>query len=147
MASSIVCDERSQWIGTHPVCEIIECGQPSDVQNGSYNFTSGIQYGSVAMASCNAGYETKDTANIVCGDDGNWNGSLRDCFPVDCKSAQSIENGTVSFTGTTFKHTATYNCMPGFELVGPNLIKCNQSAQWEPYVPRCQGMFLYSIRK
>ncbi|KAH3822712.1 hypothetical protein DPMN_124502 [Dreissena polymorpha] len=84
---------------------------------------------------------------IVCGDDGNWNGSLPDCVPVDCKSAQSIENGTVAFTGTTFNHTAFYNCMPGFELVGPNLMKCNQSAEWEPYVPRCQGTFLYYICK
>ncbi|KAH3849978.1 hypothetical protein DPMN_092383 [Dreissena polymorpha] len=138
--SNLICDENSQWIGSQPECDIIECGQPSDVKNGSFILSSGTQYGSIATASCVAGYEIQETANIMCGDNGNWNGSLSDCAPVDCKSAQNIEHGKVSSTGTIFGHTATYNCIPGFLLVGPNLLTCNASSEWEPYVPSCKGM-------
>ncbi|XP_052263599.1 sushi, von Willebrand factor type A, EGF and pentraxin domain-containing protein 1-like [Dreissena polymorpha] len=136
--SSLICDENSQWIGSQPECEIIECGQPPDVKNGSFSLSSGTQYGSIGTATCVEGYEIHETANIMCGDNGNWNGSLSDCAPVDCGSAQNISNGHVASTGTTFGHTATYYCITGFALAGPNLVKCNASAEWEPYVPSCQ---------
>ncbi|KAH3849979.1 hypothetical protein DPMN_092384 [Dreissena polymorpha] len=115
--------------------------------NGSYNLSSGTHYGSIGTATCVTGYEIHGTANIMCDNNGYWNGSFPDCIPVDCGSAQTIENGNVSSTGATFGHTATYYCMPGFQLVGPNLLTCNASSEWEPYEPNCQGMYPYAIRK
>ncbi|XP_052261322.1 sushi, von Willebrand factor type A, EGF and pentraxin domain-containing protein 1-like [Dreissena polymorpha] len=136
--STLICDASSQWIGTQPVCEIIDCGQLGDLQNGLYNLSSGTQYGSIATASCLAGYTNQNTANIVCSDNGKWNGSLTDCTPVDCGPVQNIENGIVVATGSTFGQTANFYCIPGFKLIGPTLLKCNESSKWEPNLPSCR---------
>ena len=54
--------------------------------------------------------------------------------------------GSVSLSGVTIDSTATYQCDPGFNLVGPSIRTCMQispdTADWDQEAPVCERMFL-----
>ena len=60
---------------------------------------------------------------------------------VDCASLTDPANGQVDHTsGTTFGHTATYNCNTGYNLVGDRTRTCQVTGEWSRSEPTCQSM-------
>ena len=40
----------------------------------------------------------------------------------------------------TFNHLVTFQCAPGFLVVGPNKLKCLSNGSWSDVMPQCQPM-------
>lgn len=58
---------------------------------------------------------------------------------TDCGQLVSPVNGMVKTTGTKFWDTATYSCMPGFQLQGQESRTCSDSGSWTGEAPTCVG--------
>ena len=59
-----------------------------------------------------------------------------------CSDSVAIDNGVVTFAGTSVGDTATYSCDPGFELIGNATTTCTlvdaNSALFTPAQPFCR---------
>jgi Sushi repeat (SCR repeat) len=55
--------------------------------------------------------------------------------PVDCGQLEGIANGLVNYEATTYKNVATYSCLEGFALVGPESRQCSSSGLWNKKPP------------
>ena len=64
---------------------------------------------------------------------------------VNCGTLTDPANGQVSHTaGTTYQQIATYNCDPGYTLVGDSTRTCQAIGMWSGSEPTCQGALLLS---
>ena len=58
---------------------------------------------------------------------------------IDCGNLTDPDNGTVNFTTTTSKSTATYNCDTGYILNGDTNRTCQSNGTWSGSSPTCAG--------
>lgn len=56
-----------------------------------------------------------------------------------CQELRPPANGLIQTTGTQFGSTATYSCLPGFNLVGNERRTCQANGFWNGVEPFCQG--------
>ena len=61
--------------------------------------------------------------------------SLFSSAVIDCGDLTQPDNGFVSLSGTVFASTATYSCVFGYRLDGPNVRFCTDSGVWLPEPP------------
>ena len=62
--------------------------------------------------------------------------------PVPCPVLEDPANGTVSLTGVSYGHRATYTCYSDYELVGANKLTCGDNGQWSADPPVCRRMYI-----
>ena len=62
-----------------------------------------------------------------------------------CPELQPPANGLIVTTGTQFGSTATYSCLPGFNLVGNEQRTCQANGFWSGIEPFCQGKSLVPL--
>ena len=71
-----------------------------------------------------------------------YDSSHLSCSAALCSDSVAIDNGVVTFAGTSVGDTATYSCDPGFELIGNATTTCTlvdtNSAQFTPAQPFCR---------
>ena len=67
------------------------------------------------------------------------------CSAALCPDPADIVNGMVTFTGNSVGDTATYNCDPGFELIGDATTTCTlvdvNSTTFQLMPPVCRGEY------
>ena len=70
-----------------------------------------------------------------------YDSSHLSCSAALCSDSVAIDNGMVTFAGTSVGDTATYSCDPGFELIGNATTTCTlvdaNSALFTPAQPFC----------
>ena len=69
--SSRVCQESGMWSGSLPACQLVECGDPGQVENGVRNLV-GVTFGSAVTFSCKADFTLSGPDRRVCQADGSW---------------------------------------------------------------------------
>ncbi|XP_052786198.1 sushi, von Willebrand factor type A, EGF and pentraxin domain-containing protein 1-like [Mya arenaria] len=132
------CLEDGTWNETEPVCELVDCGLPPALQNGSYSLSSGTVYLSHVFYSCDIGFTLSGNATIICSHTGLWNGTVPQCTLVDCGSVTAPVNGSVVLSGgTTYGEVANFTCDDGFVITGSDSIRCNASGLWNASTPTC----------
>ncbi|XP_052786123.1 sushi, von Willebrand factor type A, EGF and pentraxin domain-containing protein 1-like [Mya arenaria] len=94
-----VCLEDGTWNESEPVCQLVDCGLPPALHNGSYSSSSGTVYLSQLVYSCNIGFTISRNDTIVCSHTGVWNGTMPRCTAVDCGPVTAPDNGEVVFPG------------------------------------------------
>ena len=62
---------------------------------------------------------------------------------MECGQPQDIEGGTLSLTGIYYEDQATFRCNHGYVLEGQDVIRCEQTGQWEQR-PRCRREKIYT---
>ena len=48
-------------------------------------------------------------------------------------------------TGNTVGHIAVFECDPGYELIGDDVLGCQEDGQWSGNVPRCRQIGMACI--
>ena len=61
-------------------CLVIDCGSLSNPPRGSVDLSDGTTTGSVAVYSCDPGFELAGDMERTCQADGTWNGSQPFCL-------------------------------------------------------------------
>lgn len=72
--ATAICTETGDWErGGSPLCEIIDCGEPSAaIENGSWSCPAGTTVGETCSATCESGYESVQPATATCAETGGW---------------------------------------------------------------------------
>ena len=81
---------KEQYLGANtiftPICKIIlvaaDCGTLPNITNGAVELSGGTTFPSVAVYSCDGGYELQGDPVRMCNESGVWNGREPTCIPI-----------------------------------------------------------------
>nr|XP_039262545.1 complement receptor type 1-like [Styela clava] len=146
------------WNNPTPRCEPRSCGRISyDLDILTMACTQGQKFKSICEFSCNVGYYTigEDSddflarANATCtvleNDDMVWSRKPPKCQVKSCETHSDFADGRIRCTnGDIYKSVCTFECLPGFELIGQRKTTCldpnryDQYGDWSSEQPICQ---------
>ncbi|WAQ97075.1 SVEP1-like protein [Mya arenaria] len=124
------------------------CPDPMFDTNTLLSSPQALTYYKASMTlTCKPGYSFQQqqlpnnpsSVTLTCGYAGLWENYLQvpRCTPNYCGDVPNINNGYIeSSTGSTFGHTATYQCFTGSAISGSNTITCQSNGQWSS-PPQC----------
>ncbi|XP_048255629.1 sushi, von Willebrand factor type A, EGF and pentraxin domain-containing protein 1-like [Haliotis rufescens] len=136
-----VCEANGKWSAEVPFCEIIVCESPPEVLNSQFTLSSDIGQYSVGVTityTCNVGYEIDGASTLRCLESRSWSDSPPQCSLVSCPSIDYIENGLVVGTEYTYESTLRFQCSRGYEVVGDDLLVCQEHGSWSSNTPTCE---------
>ncbi|NWS88681.1 C4BPA protein, partial [Toxostoma redivivum] len=132
------------WSGLLPYCENIPCEPPPKIANGGYEERDGYVYQSSVTYRCQDPFSLIGPATIYCTADANsngvWNAPPPQCRVVKCEDPR-VENGrkTSGFRDSyTYRDSVVFECVPGYFLVGAEVITCEENSNWVPPKPTCE---------
>ncbi|XP_036609401.1 complement decay-accelerating factor-like isoform X3 [Trichosurus vulpecula] len=136
---------KVQWTGDVPVCNIITCAPPPDIQDGKHNSVDKdfFNYGEAVTYRCESsgrkGLSLIGDATIFCDKDGQWNKSPPQCKEVKCKIPQVDNAIQMSGFGPfyTYKDTIEFACKEGYIFQNNSRITCEADNNWSPALPVC----------
>ncbi|XP_009877790.1 PREDICTED: C4b-binding protein alpha chain-like, partial [Apaloderma vittatum] len=147
--SCVITNGGVGWNRDVPYCEHIQCEPPPDITNGRYTEADAYFYQTTVTYSCDSVPGGQDPfslvgpATIYCtyndNLDGVWSGPPPQCKVVKCDNPE-VENGRkISGFGPSYiyKDSVTFECDPGYLLVGPQVITCEENNNWSSK-PTCK---------
>ncbi|XP_077337313.1 complement component receptor 1-like protein isoform X3 [Lithobates pipiens] len=140
------CQADGTWSNTLPVCEVQLCPSPPDIINGyvyplkdEYSYLDSVTY------QCNKKLSLIGESSVSCMENGQWSSKAPDCRVINCLNPH-VPNA-IKISGTSGPYTLNsvvrFTCRTGTILNGSDTIKCNQTSDWEPALPRCLGVCRY----
>merc|ERR1719204_1056990 len=151
----VVCQTSGQWSGEQPTCKHSSggahspyyCGRPPTIENASHN-GSGEQtfydLDAELTYQCFPGFRRergKGFDNAKCffmNGTASWYGPDLHCSPIDCGPPQDIIHGVKKGDCMSFRCQITYDCQPGFQLVGGATKICQADGTWtQTELPTC----------
>ncbi|XP_064386426.1 latrophilin-like protein LAT-2 isoform X1 [Halichondria panicea] len=131
------------WSGSEPTCEIVDCGAPPTIFDGSRTL-AGTTFGEMATYTCTtSGFSIFGSATITCQANGSWEPEPACTMgPIDCGPPPSVSNGSPGAPSpdTMLDGMVTYTCDTGYEVstgVTTATATCMANRVWET-VPTCQ---------
>lgn len=132
-----MCGYDGEWSRTTPKCVLVDCGFPEDAEHGSVSVNT-TTYGQLASYSCDNGFYTTDNTIVECVGNGSWSSQAPVCRPVDCSMPNVPTNARViTVSCTTYDKTITFECSPGYYMVGSNISTCMETGNWDG-LPFCR---------
>ncbi|XP_015197796.2 C4b-binding protein alpha chain-like [Lepisosteus oculatus] len=127
------------WSSNIPVCEIIKCPSPPEIENGEIlSFFSGdVKYGDVIQYKCNK-FHLIGEKEIYCTKDGNYSGPPPKCKDITCKTP-TVHDGKKVYGRLPpykYKDIVSFTCNYGYKLIGSSTITCEEHG-WLPKIPWC----------
>lgn len=147
--ASIYCTDHGNWSGPAPECIDVSCPVPR-VNNAVLisGFGTHFTYGQVLTFRCQEGFVMNGSAVLQCGRGGAWLPEKPVCKHRASCPEPEVANGHIilgnkeSFqsgleTGYRVLTFVTFQCDPGFNLIGRERIQCQTNRQWKPNKPNC----------
>ena len=139
-SSELICQSNGMWSQSLPACNIVQCPSLSPVQNGRIESFSN-DYGSMATHACDTGYTLEGQDKLNCLSTGSWDAAQPVCKIVSCPNRPALishgqeVNPKIEYV---YGDSIVYRCDNGYELQGPQEIKCQASGTFEVGLPTCQ---------
>ncbi|KAJ3581120.1 hypothetical protein NHX12_017024, partial [Muraenolepis orangiensis] len=122
---------KGTWSPLKIRCEPKSCGSAGEIENGEYDYT-GVEFGGMATAACNEGYQLVGRATRTCLSEG-WDG------PVDCDPPETnAEMTSIWRASYTYRQVIQYRCPQG-TLVGQANLWCAENGTWSAPPPVCRA--------
>lgn len=102
-----------------------------------FSFYVFIRYGSVVEYYCDEGYKLIGPIQRLCVGNGQWEGDEPKCVLARCPLPQSLANGDIVASDTTYRSIARYTCHRGYELKGSAERVCLSDETWSGSDPTC----------
>ncbi|XP_052275320.1 sushi, von Willebrand factor type A, EGF and pentraxin domain-containing protein 1-like [Dreissena polymorpha] len=134
--SHSVCTSTGGWNTTGQVCQPLDCGPLPILSNGTAHATN-TTFGSVAIFTCDEGFNLTGHSFTVCGSNGFWNITDQTCYIIDCGPLPTLSHGTVRTENSTFGSIAVLHCVEGFNLTGSSVSMCTSNGVWNSTGPKC----------
>lgn len=132
------CTENQTWTGTEPICEPFTCPPLSDPMNG--RVTADVSVNSVAIYTCDHGFQLQGPQRRMCRLNDNWTGSEPKCLEKGCPKPDPFYNGFITGSGVKTGAIIFFRCNPGYKFVGRSTSAiCRDNNQWSMEVPKCYG--------
>ncbi|MBN3289113.1 SVEP1 protein, partial [Polypterus senegalus] len=128
----------SSWSVPRLVCKTVECHIPPEIENGSHFSMGRVQYRSVVIYTCNPGFDMIGNYQITCESNGEYSSPPPKCSSVKCPDPPVIENGSHDPVSSIRSGlVVTYNCNPGFDMIGNHQITCKSNGKYSSRPPKC----------
>ncbi|XP_069488706.1 C4b-binding protein-like [Ambystoma mexicanum] len=147
--AAIYCTQHGNWSGPAPECIDVSCPMPQ-VKHGVLvaGFASRFTYGDSVVVRCQDGFILKGTGVLKCGRGGDWHPATTKCVHTVSCPEPDVANGRITFgaketfqsgfeTGYRVFAQVSFECDPGYELVGKSTIQCQLDKKWHPNKPSC----------
>ncbi|KAM6044530.1 membrane cofactor protein-like isoform 3-T5 [Chlamydotis macqueenii] len=148
--SCVVKNKAVGWDRDLPFCERIPCEPPPSIANGHYTKADHYVYQTSVTYTCDAVSKGVDPfsligpASIYCTYDANsngvWSGPPPQCRVVKCDNPK-VENGrkkTGFGPSYSYGDSVMFECDPGYFMIGPEVITCEENNTWSPPEPTCE---------
>ena len=146
---TITCLADKTWSSSLPTCIEVLC-EDLMLHNGQLS-SSDFSYSSILTFTCDEGFILHGNDRIICQANGNWNGTVPSCIPVNCSGLESPINGEKDVvapgsrnykqcndtTQYTFGTEVFFSCLGGYELNGSNATTCKADGSWSNVIPTC----------
>ncbi|XP_022793977.1 CUB and sushi domain-containing protein 3-like isoform X2 [Stylophora pistillata] len=111
------CQSDGTWSGSPTTCEIVQCGDPGTLQNGTQTVTKRYVYGGSVKFKCNKGYTLVGTRIIYCQANKQWSAAVPHCR-ASCQDPGDLLHGNK--IGDNFSHgqRVSYSCNGNYVLEG-----------------------------
>jgi hypothetical protein len=144
-ATQATCMSSALWSDRAPICEIIDCGQPPSKSYSTYRGASS-EYGATVTYECEDGYCWDGDMSVRCGSQGIWEGTVPECFRVNCGQVSEIQDGIETVQSTYLGGIVRYSCKSGFDVVGVRTRTCTYASvagdrcrvRWSDSSPSCR---------
>ncbi|XP_071546933.1 sushi, von Willebrand factor type A, EGF and pentraxin domain-containing protein 1-like isoform X1 [Panulirus ornatus] len=137
----LLCQSDKTWLGDIPSCQVIDCGEPPEIGNGTVDATN-TTFGSLATYNCFFGFVLEGSVNRYCSSLGNWNGSMPRCIAVTCDVPPVIDDGYITFEGSLYVDSPIeYECKECFKLNGTRVRYCQVDGTWTLEEPECNLIY------
>ncbi|KGL83809.1 Complement component receptor 1-like, partial [Tinamus guttatus] len=137
------------WSDNLPFCEQIPCEPPPSIANGAYDERESYVYQTAVTYRCNDVPKGMDRFSLIGSDsifctydenkNGVWSGPPPECRVVKCGNLE-VEHGK-KITGFgpsySYKDSITFECDPGYSMVGSQTVSCLEDSTWHPPKPAC----------
>ncbi|XP_078336952.1 CUB and sushi domain-containing protein 1-like [Crassostrea virginica] len=144
----LTCLITGNWSAAPPVCsEIILCPNVTDPSNGTVAQINNEVNGTL-LYTCNSYYHvTSGDLQRVCLNNGSWSGDPPVCSELLCPPIEDLENGVVKLfsESNSVNVTASFSCLPGFELSVNVTIICLISGNWSAAPPICSQILCPNV--
>nr|XP_042895666.1 sushi, von Willebrand factor type A, EGF and pentraxin domain-containing protein 1 isoform X2 [Parasteatoda tepidariorum] len=131
-----ICLENGTWSNEVPMCKAVSCRAPENIMMGEMAFTS-ISFRAEINYKCEIGYRLQGASIRKCQANATWSYGPPSCQPVVCAMLQNIPHGHVKWSSLRYGATATYECLPGYKLIGEPVRLCELSGRWSKEEPQC----------
>ncbi|XP_069936040.1 sushi, von Willebrand factor type A, EGF and pentraxin domain-containing protein 1 isoform X3 [Cherax quadricarinatus] len=140
------CQANGIWTSAPPECrENLYCIDPPTIPNARHSGLAGqtrFEVNQTLLYSCYEGYTTRGFDVAKCflyNNTMQWFGPEIECEAKSCGDPGEILNGFKEGSCFSFSCRVTYQCRPGFELVGKsNNYYCQHDGTWTPQkLPIC----------
>ncbi|XP_059573553.1 complement receptor type 2 [Alligator mississippiensis] len=130
------------WSGPAPRCGEVRCPVPQ-IQNGSvFSIQQVYTYGDTVTFECDPSFTMHGQSLSRCQPDDSWDPPVPICEPeVQCFPAPTIANGkhdSQAVEAFTSGMSVSYQCDPGYTLIGEAQLHCTASGAWSHLAPQCE---------
>ena len=133
-----VCLEDSTWSGSTPMCIPVNCSQPQEVANGSFQGELWT-YGEQILYQCDLGYILNGQSILTCKESETWDYDPPTCIAiVKCSIPVSPRFGRIDGNRYEKGDTVTYICDSGYKPNGPTTHVCLSNGEWDNKPPLCE---------
>ena len=144
--SNLTCDPSGKWKGQlecgPQICPIPQSLNQKKVQS-NVNYDATYRYGDRIDFHCFDGFVLDSpNASVECSENGQWNGTIPSCVPVQCPSLAAPLYGSItSSDGSSVGHRATVSCDEGYRLDGSAQLICLSDGRWSHQVAVCVALY------
>uniref|UniRef100_UPI00358E4E79 sushi, von Willebrand factor type A, EGF and pentraxin domain-containing protein 1-like isoform X2 n=1 Tax=Myxine glutinosa TaxID=7769 RepID=UPI00358E4E79 len=135
-SSVLTCREDGTWNGSAPLCRPRQCESPQPPEHGIVKFSSHT-FGAIATYSCKVGYTLIGPVMRFCTSDSEWDTTAPLCKRLSCDIPHHIFHGIVHGDDFSFDSVVTYDCNPGYTLIGQQKRTCSANGTWSQEEPTC----------
>uniref|UniRef100_A0A8C4WYP2 Sushi domain-containing protein n=2 Tax=Eptatretus burgeri TaxID=7764 RepID=A0A8C4WYP2_EPTBU len=145
--ATLTCMDDGRWNKNAPDCELVQCPEPPQTPNGSferrtrYDFSTSIRY------SCDKSFTLIGRKNLVCTFTGEWDGNAPECKVVSCPFVD-IEHGNLysRFKPTYgYREKVKYECHENYMFEKESFMECQADGTWST-LPVCIENMCSSIQ-
>ncbi|XP_078494089.1 complement receptor type 2-like [Ciona intestinalis] len=123
---------RGTWSSDQPNCirktctSLVIADGTVSPRRATYNHGSSISF------TCNHGYGISHSRSLRCVDTNRWSPDPPTCSRITCLRPHMVSHATSTPEKQTwyYRDTVTYNCIAGYQMMGPMTSQCSIAGTW-----------------
>lgn len=100
-------------------------------------YASNTSYGDKVYYECDEGFILRGRSESECLSDKSWSSEMPTCEIATCDAPQSLTDGSLNVSGTTYGSRLKYKCNKGYQLFGYANAGCTSYGVWSHPPPIC----------
>uniref|UniRef100_A0A8C7HQ03 Sushi domain-containing protein n=1 Tax=Oncorhynchus kisutch TaxID=8019 RepID=A0A8C7HQ03_ONCKI len=130
------------WSGRVAICEVVKCGAPPVVANGSllYRAEESYAYREVVEYQCDRQLTLDGPRFLHCSETGEFEPNPPKCIDVTCPTPNIDKAFHVEGHIPPYKYKSfiRYECEKGYEMEGESGLTCEIDSRWSASYPTCK---------